>query len=111
MDPKNLRQLVDYRTTQPPGTVVFDPHKRFLYLVMENGKALRNGVGGGKAGLEFSGTATIQDKKEGPHWTPTQDMMRREPDRAQPCAKGTDGGAQKQLGTPAMDPFNDGKPT
>jgi lipoprotein-anchoring transpeptidase ErfK/SrfK len=40
MDPKNLRQLVDYRTTQPPGTVVVDPHKRFLYLVMENGMAL-----------------------------------------------------------------------
>src|SRR5260370_17001366 len=36
MDPKNLRQLVAYRTTQPPGTVVLDPHKRFLYLFLEN---------------------------------------------------------------------------
>jgi lipoprotein-anchoring transpeptidase ErfK/SrfK len=71
MDPKNLRQLVDYRTTQPPGTVVFDPHKRFLYRVMENGKAVRYGVGVGKAGLKFRGTATIQDRKEWPRWTPT----------------------------------------
>src|SRR5260370_16399661 len=87
MDPKNLRQLVDYRTTQPPGTVVVDPHKRFLYLVMENGKAVRYGVGVGKAGLEFSGTATIQDKKQWPHWTPTQDMLRRQPNHYHPSAK------------------------
>ena len=111
MDPKNLRQLVDYRTTQPPGTVVVDPHKRFLYLVMENGKALRYGVGVGKAGLEFSGIATIQDKKEWPHWTPTQDMMRREPDRYQPWAKGMDGGARNPLGARALYLFKDGKDT
>ena len=111
MDPKNLRQLVDYRTTQPPGTVVVDPHKRFLYLVMENGKALRYGVGVGKAGLEFSGTATIQDKKEWPHWTPTQDMMRREPDRYQPWAKGMGGGAKNPLGARALYLFKDGKDT
>jgi len=111
MDPKNLRQLVDYRTTQPPGTVVVDPHKRFLYLVMENGKALRYGVGVGKPGLEFSGTATIQDKKEWPHWTPTQDMMRREPDRYQPWAKGMGGGAKNPLGARALYLFKDGKDT
>ena len=111
MDPKNLRQLVDYPTTQAPGTVVVDPHKRFLYLVLENGKALRYGVGVGKAGLEFSGTATIQDKKEWPHWTPTQDMMRREPDRYQPWAKGMDGGAKNPLGARALYLFKDGKDT
>jgi lipoprotein-anchoring transpeptidase ErfK/SrfK len=111
MDPKNLRQLVDYRTTQPPGTVVVDPHKRFLYLVMENGKAVRYGVGVGKAGLEFRGTATIQDKKEWPHWTPTQDMMRREPARYQPWAKGMDGGAKNPLGARALYLFKDGKDT
>jgi len=37
--------------------LIVDPHKRFLYLMMENGKALRYGVGVGKAGLEFSGKA------------------------------------------------------
>jgi len=111
MDPKNLRQLVDYRTTQPPGTIVVDPHKRFLYLVMENGKALRYGVGVGKAGLEFSGTATIQDRKEWPHWTPTQDMVRRDPDRYQPWVKGMDGGARNPLGARALYLFKDGKDT
>jgi hypothetical protein len=79
MDPKNLRQVVDYPTTQQPGTIIVDPHKRFLYLMMGNGQALRYGVGVGKAGLEFSGTATVQAKKPWPRWTPTPDMIRREP--------------------------------
>ena len=32
-----------------------DPYERFLYLVMEGGKAMRYGVGVGKAGFEFTG--------------------------------------------------------
>jgi lipoprotein-anchoring transpeptidase ErfK/SrfK len=78
---------------------------------IENGKAVRYGVGVGKAGLEFRGTATIQDKKEWPHWTPTQDMMRREPARYQPWAKGMDGGAKNPLGARALYLFKDGKDT
>jgi lipoprotein-anchoring transpeptidase ErfK/SrfK len=111
MDPKNLRQVVDYPATQPPGTIVVDPHTRFLYLVLENGKALRYGVGVGKAGLEFSGTAIIRDKKEWPHWTPTSDMIRREPNRYQPWAKGMDGGAKNPLGARALYLFKNGKDT
>ncbi|KKN79087.1 hypothetical protein LCGC14_0344150 [marine sediment metagenome] len=52
MDPRNIRQVVDYVTKEPAGTIVVDPRARFLYLVMENGKAMRYGVGVGKAGLE-----------------------------------------------------------
>jgi len=46
---RNVRQVVDYPTKQPPGTLVVDPYRRFLYLVMEGGKAMRYGVGVGKA--------------------------------------------------------------
>lgn len=111
MDPKNLRQVVNYPTTQQPGTVIVDPRKRFLYLVMENGNALRYGVGVGKAGLEFSGTAIIQNKKEWPHWTPTPDMILREPDRYKPWAKGMEGGAKNPLGARALYLFKNGKDT
>src|SRR5690606_7651219 len=31
----NLRQLVDFETEEPVGTIIVDPHARFLYLVME----------------------------------------------------------------------------
>ena len=111
MDPKNLRQVVDYPTTQQSGTIVVDPHTRFLYLVMENGRALRYGVGVGKAGLEFSGTATVQAKKAWPRWTPTSDMIRREPARYRPWAKGMEAGAKNPLGARALYLFKNGKDT
>ncbi len=111
MDPKHLKQEVDFPTDQPPGTIVVDPHSRFLYLVQENGKALRYGVGVGKAGLEFQGSASIQMKREWPRWTPTPDMIRREPERYGPWRAGMDGGARNPLGARALYLFKDGKDT
>jgi lipoprotein-anchoring transpeptidase ErfK/SrfK len=35
------RQEVAYETTQPPGTIVVDTQERRLYLVLENGRAIR----------------------------------------------------------------------
>jgi lipoprotein-anchoring transpeptidase ErfK/SrfK len=81
VDPQYLKQVVDYRSTHPPGTVVVDPHKRFLYLVLKGGKAIRYGVGVGREGLAFAGTGTVQEKKEWPRWTPTPAMIAREPKR------------------------------
>ena len=98
IDPKYLRQVVDFSTSEPFGTVIVDPHQRFLYLVREHGTALRYGVGVGKAGLEFSGTATVEYKKKWPRWTPTSDMIKREPGRYKPWQKGMDGGARNPLG-------------
>ena len=111
MDPKLLRQEVDFPTDQPPGTIVVDPHARFLYLVQENGKALRYGVGVGKAGLEFQGSASIQMKREWPRWTPTEDMIGRDPGRYGPWKGGMDGGSQNPLGARAMYLFKDGRDT
>ena len=63
MDPKNLRQVVDYPTTQQSGTIVVDPHTRFLYLVMENGQglALRCRRGKGRAGVQRHRDRTGQE--------------------------------------------------
>ena len=109
--PRNLRQLVDYQTTHQPGTVVVDPRKRFLYLVQENGKALRYGVGVGKEGLEFQGTATVERKAQWPRWTPTTDMIMREPDRYAKWAGGMAGGDTNPLGARALYLFKNGKDT
>lgn len=111
IDPKYLRQVVDFPTSEPVGTVIVDPHQRFLYLVREHGKALRYGVGVGKAGLEFAGTATVEYKKKWPHWTPTGDMIRRDPARYRPWQSGMDGGARNPLGARALYLFKDGKDT
>lgn len=111
VDPKYLRQIVDYRTEYPVGTIVVDPHARFLYLVMEDGKAMRYGVGVAKAGLEFEGEATIERKAEWPRWTPTQNMIRREPERYGPVAGGVEGGIENPLGARALYLFEGGKDT
>lgn len=106
-----MRQLVDDPTGQPPGTVVVDPKNRFLYLVREGGKALRYGVGVGKAGMAWSGRAEVEMKREWPRWTPTEGMMAREPEKYRKWAKGMDGGTGNPLGARALYLFKDGKDT
>ena len=64
-----------------PGTIVVDPKNHYLYLVESWGKARRYGVGVGKAGLSFKGTAKIKRKAEWPSWTPTANMIKREPEK------------------------------
>lgn len=111
IDSRFLRQVVDYRTAEPPGTIVVDPHNRFLYLVEKDGKAVRYGVGVGRAGLEFTGSANIQLKREWPHWTPTAAMIAREPKRYAKWAGGMDGGEGNPLGARALYLFKDGRDT
>ncbi len=109
--PRNVRQLVKAPPGQQPGTIVVDPKNRYLYLVQENGQALRYGVGVGKAGMEFSGTATVGYKRQWPSWRPTDAMIAREPKRYGPWAGGMAGGETNPLGARALYLFKDGKDT
>ncbi|AWM86548.1 L,D-transpeptidase [Microvirga sp. 17 mud 1-3] len=111
LKPRNVRQLVDYPTKEKPGTVVIDTNARFIYLVQEGGKALRYGVGVGKEGLEFKGSANVQRKAQWPRWTPTPDMIRREPGRYKRWTGGMEGGTANPLGARALYLFKDGKDT
>lgn len=108
---RNMRQLVDYPTNHPPGTLVVDTKHRFVYLVQEGGKALRYGVGVGREGVEFTGSATVGLKREWPRWTPTPDMIKREPERYAQWADGMQGGPQNPLGARALYLYKDGKDT
>ena len=62
-----------------PGQILVLPRSYYLYWVYEPRKAMRYGVGVGRAGLEFTGTATIDRKKEWPTWRPTNSMIERDP--------------------------------
>src|SRR5690606_10643361 len=110
-NPRYLRQIVDYQTDEPVGTIIVDPQNRFLYLVMEGGKAMRYGVGVAKAGLEFEGEAIIERKAAWPGWAPTADMIKREPERYGPYANGLEGGLHNPLGARALYLYKDGKDT
>jgi lipoprotein-anchoring transpeptidase ErfK/SrfK len=111
LKPRNVRQLVDYATKEEPGTIVVDTGARFIYVVQEGGKALRYGVGVGKEGLEFKGTATVSRKAQWPTWTPTRDMIKREPERYKKWSSGMEGGTDNPLGARALYLFKDGKDT
>lgn len=102
VDPKYFRQVVPYQTAEPPGTIVIDTQNRFLYLVQEGGMAMRYGIGVGKAGLEFEGTARVARKAEWPRWTPTPGMIAREPDRYAQYAGGMEPGLENPLGPRAL---------
>ena len=79
IDPQFLRQQVDYRGREEPGTIVIDTTHHFLYLVEEGGKAMRYGIGVGRPGFTWSGTHTISAKKEWPDWVPPEEMLERQP--------------------------------
>ncbi|MCA1403328.1 L,D-transpeptidase [Ensifer sp. IC3342] len=102
VEPRFLRQQVAYPTSEPPGTIVVDTQNRFLYLVQDGGMALRYGIGVGKAGLEFQGEARVGRKAEWPRWTPTSDMVAREPERYGPLAGGMEPGIRNPLGPRAL---------
>ena len=108
---KYLRQTVNFRGGQAPGTIVVDTNNRYLYLVQPGGTALRYGIGVGKAGLAWGGTATIGNKAAWPRWTPTADMIEREPERNAKWAGGMPGGAGNPLGPRAMYLYDNGRDT
>ena len=58
---KYQRQSVDYKSKEKPGTIIVDTGARQLYFVMAGGKAMRYGIGVGKQGFEWRGTARIGD--------------------------------------------------
>lgn len=80
VDKKFYRQQVDYFSYEPIGTVVVDTKNFYLYLIEGNGKAMRYGVGLGRAGFEWSGRARIGWKQEWPKWTPPAEMIERQPE-------------------------------
>jgi len=79
LDPMYERQVVRVRTEERPGTIVVDTGRRFLYLILGDGKALRYGIGVAREGFEWSGTHKITNKREWPGWTPPAAMLKRQP--------------------------------
>jgi lipoprotein-anchoring transpeptidase ErfK/SrfK len=101
------RQVVRYDTNENPGTIIVDTGTKHLYFVLPNGKAVRYGIGVGKEGFEWKGTARIAIKREWPVWTPPPAMIKRRPDLAK-WRGGMPGGPQNALGARAMYLFNKG---
>jgi lipoprotein-anchoring transpeptidase ErfK/SrfK len=107
LDPKFLRQDVDWSGREGPGTIVVDPKAHVLFHVLPGGRATRYGVGVGKEGFAWSGSAEIRSKQEWPDWYPPKEMIKRRPDIKPQLAKlqsgvGVKGGTENPLGARAM---------
>ena len=92
------KQVVDYPTREAPGTVIVDTPHTFLYYVLGNGKAIRYGIGVGRAGFTWSGVKSIIRKTEWPDWYPPPEMIARQPYLPRMIA----GGPGNPLGARAM---------
>jgi lipoprotein-anchoring transpeptidase ErfK/SrfK len=73
------RTLVDYRGAEPIGTIIVDTANTYLYLVVENGKAVRYGIGVGREGFTWAGAERISRVAEWPDWHPPAEMIERQP--------------------------------
>jgi lipoprotein-anchoring transpeptidase ErfK/SrfK len=107
-------QLVRIKKSYKVGELLILPRSYYLYFVTEAGQAMRYGVGVGKAGLEFSGSATISVKKEWPTWRPTDEMIERDPSAYGRFIGNTEaqpGGPGNPLGARALYLFQGGKDT
>jgi lipoprotein-anchoring transpeptidase ErfK/SrfK len=97
--PENLkRQMVNFRTREPAGTIIIDTPHTYLYLVLGHGQAIRYGIGVGREGFTWSGTERISKMKEWPDWFPPAEMIERQPYLPRMMA----GGAGNPLGARAL---------
>ncbi|TCT44717.1 lipoprotein-anchoring transpeptidase ErfK/SrfK [Martelella mediterranea] len=110
VDDKYRRQIVDYKTDEKPGTIVVDTKERLLYYVLEDGKAVRYGVGVGRDGFRWSGTAYIGRRAEWPTWYPPAAMVKRQPELKE-FAGGMDAGIMNPLGARALYLYRNGNDT
>lgn len=109
--PELRRQEVAYETTHPAGTVVVDTPARRLYYVLGGGRAMRYGIGVGREGLALAGNAYVGRKADWPTWTPTPNMIRRDPEKNLKYAGGLPGGPNNPLGARALYLYRGGNDT
>ena len=62
------RQVVFYRTTVVPGSIVVDRENRFLYLIDTNNSARRYGIGIAQECLKGGSLSRVMNKLEWPDW-------------------------------------------
>ena len=87
-----------------------EPENRFLYYIIEQGQAIRYGVGVGRAGFAWSGNAIVGMKRRWPRWVPPRSMVDRDPN-ARRWINGQPGGPDNPLGARALYLFSNGVDT
>src|SRR3974377_880929 len=61
--PEWQKQVVLYRSTEAPGTIIISTAERHLYLIQPGGRAIRYGIGVGRHGFQWEGVLAIFRKE------------------------------------------------
>src|ERR1700692_5089067 len=70
LDPEFRKQMVSYRTTEAPGTIIISTAERHLYLIQPGGRAIRYGIGVGRGGFQWPGLLDTIPKAGWAGWEP-----------------------------------------
>ncbi|MFD0981448.1 L,D-transpeptidase [Tropicimonas aquimaris] len=97
-----LPRRVETNRSLTPGDIHVDAVARYLYHIQPDGSAMRYGVAIGRGGLYEPGTYTIRRKAKWPTWTPTANMIKREPEIYAQYAGGQPPGPSNALGSRAL---------
>ena len=104
---KYQRREMPFKSDEPPGTIIVDTQKKFLYFILPGGRAIRYGIGVGSVYTRWTGLATVARKSKWPTWTPTPEMLARHKHYDQ-WKDGMPGGPDNPLGARALYLLNEG---
>ena len=95
-------RIVTTKSGFRPGEIHVDPGNFALYWTLPDNKAVRYIIGIGVEGRYYAGSYRVQRKVKWPSWTPTKNMIRREPHLYAKHAAGMPGGPNNPLGARAL---------
>lgn len=111
LHPRFLPVRVEANNGLVPGDIHVDAVARYLYHVEDNGTAMRYGVAIARGNLYEPGVYVIRRKAKWPKWTPTADMIQRDPGDYAQFADGVPGGPDNPLGSRAFYLFEGNRDT
>lgn len=97
-----LRQIVNYRSDEEPGTIIVDTPNKHLYYLLPDNRAVRYGIGVGREGFAWKGEAYVAWKQAWPRWHPPAEMVERQPELEEYAEDGMDAGLMNPLGARAL---------
>lgn len=103
--PEFRRQTTREIEDPEPGRIVVDTRDHVLYLTSADGTSIRYGVGVGREGFQWFGSAQIMRKAVWPNWTPPPEMLLRQPG----IPRFVKGGPDNPLGPRALYLYRDGR--
>ena len=74
------RNIVEYQTSEKPGTIIVDTGQNYLYYVLPHGQAVQYRIASGAEYMGWTGRAEVGAMKEWPTWMPTASIMERWPE-------------------------------